>query len=186
VVVEGVVVSRAKLSRKDGGFANDVRLPLAGKTVRRRETRRLGKTIVRWKAVRAKQTLLSYQDPASEAWGGTGRVLKLHDREEDGERDGRRERGGREGWVVVEGRDAFIGVAGGGGGRELWNPIQYPSSGGFVSLRPTLYALRTVPIRSLRAPPTIVKEKKKGFSGRSAGKPAHRTSSTGLSAELYY
>lgn len=38
VVVEGVVVSRAKLSRKEGGlFANDVRLPLAGKTVRRRE-----------------------------------------------------------------------------------------------------------------------------------------------------
>lgn len=74
VVVEGVVVSRAKLSRKEGGlFANDVRLPLAGKTVRRRqETRRLGKTIVRWKAVRAKHTLLSYQDPASVAWGRLG------------------------------------------------------------------------------------------------------------------
>lgn len=54
------------------------------------------------------------------------------------------ERGeGEKGWVVVEGRDAFIGVAG-GGGRELWNPVQYPSSGGFVPLRPTLYALRTV------------------------------------------
>ena len=49
--------------------------------------------------------------------------------------------------------------------------------------RSTLYE-QSVPITA--RPARHSERKKKGFSGRSAGKPAHRTSSAGLSAELHY
>ena len=79
------------------------------------ETQRLGKTIVRWKAMRAKQSLLSYQDPVCVAWGNWAN-FRIHDeREGRGARWWQRERErGRVGCWWVE--RALLGVAGGGGG----------------------------------------------------------------------
>jgi hypothetical protein len=102
-------------------FANDVRLRLAGNTAHRAtETQRLGKTIVRWRPVRAKQSLLSYQGPVCVAWGDWVSIGMLHEMEE-----GKRERL-EEGEVV--GSEGFIegsvgGGGGGGGGREWWHPL---------------------------------------------------------------